>query len=176
MSILKSKMREQTENWLLEYANVKSMTDGLFVTLTIPPDCISPYKRKNGCVDMSNREVCIHMLRRMKNRIKNKFYGRENWRGWFIPVIEGDGRIKNFHFHLLISIPDKQSKIKYRDELREYIENCWKRVVRRNWVSMQIDEGNDLKQRVHYICKDITDLTSDCIVTELLEDNNRLPI
>jgi hypothetical protein len=176
MSYFKTKMREETENWLLEYANVKSMNDGLFVTLTIPPDSLSPYKRKNGFVDMASREVCISMLRNLKNRIKKKFYGRENWRGWFIPVIEGDGKNKNFHFHLLISIPDKQSKLKYRDELREYIEICWKRVVKRNWVSMQIDEGNVLKQRIHYICKEITNLSSDCIVAELLEDNNRLPV
>ena len=169
-------MREETENWLFEYKNVKSMTDGLFVTLSIPPDTISLYKRNHGFIDMSNREVCIAMLQNLKNKIKNKFYGREKWRGWFIPVLEGDGKNKNFHFHLLISIPDKRSKIKCRDELREYVEKSWKRVVRRKWVSTQIDEGNNLKTRVEYICKEITDLTSDCIVTKLLEDNNRLPI
>jgi hypothetical protein len=48
--------------------------------------------------------------------------------------------------------------------------------MRMDWVSIQIDEGNDLKRRVEYICKEITHLTSDCIVAELLEDNNRLPI
>ena len=176
MTFFKSTLREEAEHWLLETKKVKSMTDGLFVTLTIPPDSISSYKRKNGFVDMPNREICISMLRNLKNRIKKKFYGRENWRGGFIPVLEGDGKNKNFHFHLLISIPDKHSKIKYRDELREYIEKRWKKVVKRKWVSMRIDEGNDLKRRVEYICKEITHLTSDCIVAELLEDNNRLPI
>ncbi len=176
MRLSKSTLREETEYWLLETTNAKSMTDGLFVTLTIPPDSISSYKRKNGFIDMSNREVCISMLRNLKNRIKKKFYGRQSWRGWFIPVIEGNGKNKNFHFHILISTPDKNSKIKYRDELREYIESCWKRVVKRNWVSIKIDEANDLKRRVQYICKEITHITSDCIVTELLEDNNRLPI
>ena len=176
MTFSKSTLREEAEHWLLETKKVKSMTDGLFVTLTIPPDSISSYKRKNGFVDMPNREVCISMLRNLKNRIKKKFYGRQSWGGWFIPVIEGNGKNINFHFHILISIPDKHSKIKYRDELREYIESCWKRVVKRNWVSIKIDEANDLKRRVQYILKDITDLTSDCIVSELLEDNNRLPI
>ena len=176
MTFFKSTLREEAEHWLLETKKVKSMTDGLFVTLTIPPDSISSYKRKNGFIDMPNREVCISMLRNLKNRIKKKFYGRENWRGGFIPVLEGDGKNKKFHFHLLISIPDKHSKIKYRDELREYIEKRWKKVVKRKWVSMRIDEGNDLKRRVEYICKEITHLTSDCIVAELLEDNNRLPI
>jgi hypothetical protein len=176
MSYFKAKMREETENWFYRFVSEKSITDGLFVTLTIPPDSIPPYKRKNGFVDMSNKEVCIAMLRNLKNRIKRKFYGREKWRGFFIPVLEGDGKNKNFHFHLLISVPDKHSKIKKRDELREYIEGCWKRVVKRNWVSIRIDEGNNLKTRVEYICKEITDLTNDCIISELLEDNNRLPI
>ena len=176
MTFPKSTLREEAERWLLETTNVKSMTDALFVTLTIPPDSISSYKRKNGFIDMSNREVCISMLRNLKNRIKKKFYGRQSWRGGFIPIIEGNGKNKNFHFHILISTPDKNSKIKYRDELREYIESCWKRVVKRNWVSIKIDEANDLKRRVQYICKEITHITSDCIVTELLEDNNRLPI
>ena len=176
MRLSKSTLREETERWLLEIANVKSMKDGLFITLTIPPKSISPYMKNNGFIDMSKREVCISMLRNLKNRIKKKFYGRRSWRGGFIPIIEGNGKNKNFHFHIIISIPDKHSKIKYRNELREYIESCWKRVVKRNWVSIKIDEGNDLKRRVHYICKDITDLTSDCIVSELLEANNRLPI
>ena len=176
MTFPKSTLREETERWLLEIANVKSMKDGLFITLTIPPKSISPYMKNNGFIDMSKREVCISMLRNLKNRIKKKFYGRQSWRGGFIPIIEGNGKNKNFHFHILISTPDKNSKIKYRDELREYIESCWKRVVKRNWVSIKIDEANDLKRRVQYICKEITHITSDCIVTELLEDNNRLPI
>jgi hypothetical protein len=176
MRLSKSTLREETERWLLEIANVKSMKDGLFITLTIPPKSISPYMKNNGFIDMSKREVCISMLRNLKNRIKKKFYCRRSWRGGFIPIIEGNGKNKNFHFHILISIPDKHSKIKYRDELREYIEGCWKQVMRMDWVSIQIDEGNDLKRRVEYICKEITHLTSDCIVAELLEDNNRLPI
>ena len=176
MTFPKSTLREETERWLLEIANVKSMKDGLFITLTIPPKSISPYMKNNGFIDMSKREVCISMLRNLKNRIKKKFYCRRSWRGGFIPIIEGNGKNKNFHFHILISIPDKHSKIKYRNELREYIEGCWKQVMRMDWVSIQIDEGNDLKRRVEYICKEITHLTSDCIVAELLEDNNRLPI
>ncbi len=176
MTFPKSTLREETERWLLEIANVKSMKDGLFITLTIPPKSISPYMKNNGFIDMSKREVCIYMLRNLKKRKKKKFYGRQSWRGGFIPIIEGNGKNKNFHFHILISTPDKNSKIKYRDELREYIESCWKRVVKRNWVSIKIDEANDLKRRVQYICKEITHITSDCIVTELLEDNNRLPI
>lgn len=169
-------MREQSEAWLLEQQNVKSMADGLFVTLTIPPDCIYPYKKKNGWDYISNREACVFMLRNLKNKIKKRFYGRESWRGWFIPVIEGDGENKNYHFHFLISIPDKFSKIKYRDELKEYICSSWKKVCAKNWVSIDIDDLYDVPRRVSYLCKDITDLTSDCIVSELLEDNNQLPI
>ena len=73
MRLSKSTLREETEYWLLETTNVKSMTDALFVTLTIPPESISSYKRKNGFIDMSNREVCISMLRNLKNRIKKSF-------------------------------------------------------------------------------------------------------
>ena len=73
MTFSKSTLREEAEHWLLETKKVKSMTDGLFVTLTIPPDSISSYKRKNGFVDMPNREVCISMLRNLKNRIKKSF-------------------------------------------------------------------------------------------------------
>ena len=73
MRLSKSTLREETERWLLEIANVKSMKDGLFITLTIPPKSISPYMKNNGFIDMSKREVCISMLRNLKNRIKKSF-------------------------------------------------------------------------------------------------------
>lgn len=176
----KLEMRGESEKWLMGYLDEEDITNGLFVTLTIPPDSISPYRKETGFIGMSNREVCIAMLRNLKNKIKKKFYGRQKLRGWFVPVIEGDGGNKNYHLHFLISIPDTDSRVKYRDELREYIENCWKLVVRRHWVSIQIDEGNNLKTRVEYICKEITDpkseLNSDCILEDLLEENNKLPV
>ena len=92
MSTFKSKMRAQSESWLLEQRNVKLMTDGLFVTLTFPEGSITSYKYDKGRNDLSNRDTCVLMLRNLKNRIKNRFYGRENWRGWFIPVIEENGK------------------------------------------------------------------------------------
>jgi hypothetical protein len=174
MSLFKSKMREKTEEWLLEDHNMKSLTDGLFVTLSFPNGCIPRSRKIRGKNDLSNREVCIDMLRNLKNQIKNKFFGREGYRGWFVPTLEGNGKEKNFHFHLLISIPDKRSKLKYRDELKEYIENCWKKICRTNWVSIDIQDLGHVPSRVGYICKDITDLTSDCIISELVETNNQI--
>ncbi len=100
MSLFKSKMREKTEEWLLEDHNMKSLTDGLFVTLSFPNGCIPRSRKKRGKNDLSNREVCIDMLRNLKNQIKKKFFGREDYRGWFVPTLEGNGRGKNFHFHL----------------------------------------------------------------------------